>query len=149
MPRRPWHPIRLDAEEVAAIRAGRQTQVRKVIRPGRVPGADLTDPLRRVALLAACPYGEAGHTLWSQESIGQPESGARLWLRVERIAIQRLHDVTDPEIRAEGAGDGPTPSEQLRRDYRARWESRYDRKGEAWDDNPWLWAVTFTIRPRA
>jgi hypothetical protein len=147
--RRSWHPIRLDADEVAAIHAGRQTQVRKVIRAERIAGRDLADPLHRIAFLARCPYGEPGHTLWSRESAGQPESGARLWLHVERIAIQHLHDVTDADIRGAGVGAGFIPYEQLRRDYRERRARRHTRKGETWADNPWLWVVAFTIRPRA
>jgi len=111
-------------------------------------GWDLTDPLQRIAFLSRCPYGAVGHTLWSQETKTQRESAARLWLTVVDIKVQRLHEVRDAEIRAEGAGDDFIPYEHLRREWREHWEKRHTRIGETWDDDPWLWAISFTIRPQ-
>ena len=143
---RSWHPLNLDAEAIEAIRAGRRTQVRKIIDAKHLFRVDLDDPASRVALMLRSPYGNAGHTLWSKESPTQRESGARLQLTVERIAVQRVQEMTDAEIRAEWAGVGFYPYEHLRRDWREECDRRHPRKGDTWDDNPLVWAITFKLR---
>ncbi len=138
MGRRSWHPIHLDDQQVEAILAGRQTQIRKAINPTMLVGWNLAEPLQWLGFLSRCPYEEKGHTLWSQEARTQRESGARLWLTVEHIQVQRLYKVRDEEIRAEGAGEGFIPYDQLWREWRAQWERHHTRKGETWDDAPRL-----------
>jgi hypothetical protein len=59
-----------------------------------------------------------------------------------------VQEMTDEEIRAEWAGNDFYPYEQLRRDWREEWDRRHPRKSENWVDNPFLWAISFGIKPR-
>lgn len=85
---------------------------------------------------------------WQWESSSHmPKAAARLWLNVERIRVERLWDISDEDILAEGVGEDPS---QYPNDDRARilLENRdaYAQKwGFSWDLNPWVWVVDFSV----
>ena len=74
---------------------------------------------------------------WSP-SIHMPKAAARIWLKVTNIRVERLQDIDDDGIVAEGLEIG-APFEEL-------WDStikKPDRARYGWDANPWVWAIEF------
>ncbi len=92
-------------------------------------------------------------------SIFMPRWASRITLRVCDVRVERLQDINDVEVLAEGIqqngrmydSTGITFSEELRGDFRNLWDSingdRVDKNGDklpyAWKDNPWVWVVSF------
>lgn len=74
-----------------------------------------------------------------------PRWASRLTLIVTDVRVQRLHDISEDDARAEGcewSGDRnflETPSEC----YRDLWNSLHGQ--DAWKANPWICALTFTV----
>lgn len=67
-----------------------------------------------------------------------PKAAARIWLKVTNIRVERLQDIDDDGIVAEGLEIG-APFEEL-------WDStikKPDRARYGWDANPWVWAIEF------
>lgn len=74
---------------------------------------------------------------WSP-SIHMPKAAARIWLRVTDIRAERLQDIDDDGIVAEGLEIG-APFEEL-------WDAvikKSDRDRYGWDANPWVWVMEF------
>ena len=71
-------------------------------------------------------------------SIHMPREAARIFLRVTDVQVERLRDIDDDGIIAEGLEIG-APFDEL-------WDSTIkpaDRALYAWDANPWVWAIAF------
>lgn len=75
---------------------------------------------------------------------------SRLLLRVESIRVERLQDISEEDARAEGV-DWSHPPREAAYDRHARdafhrlWESiNGERPGCSWEENPWVWVVTFS-----
>lgn len=100
--------------------------------------------------------------LWGSP-LFMPRARARLWLRVTRVRIERLQDLTEEDARAEGIdASKPLPAringkagtvqfmgpDATRKAYAALWDGFHGKKSP-WSTNPWIWAVTFerTERP--
>ena len=93
-------------------------------------------------------------------SIHMPRWASRLTLDVVSVGVERLHDITNAEIAAEGviadrgprgeflsALRGPTGG-TIFETARALWQHGWDsingkRPSCAWKDNPWVWRVEF------
>jgi hypothetical protein len=97
-------------------------------------------------------------------SIHMPREAARLFLRVKNVWVERLQEINDDDVEAEGAagihdwdcthgynlyanfhpdqscrcGDG-SPQETFAR----LWDSIYAKRGYGWNANPWVWVVEF------
>lgn len=74
---------------------------------------------------------------WSP-SIHMPKAAARIWLRVTGVRVERLQDIDDDGIVAEGLEIG-APFEEL-------WDStikKSDLDRYGWDANPWVWVIEF------
>lgn len=124
----------------------------------RADGADLTE------------YIEAGMLRW-RSPIHMPRKASRLTLTVTDLRVQRLQDIIEEDARAEGlAGitkdgkltkwgipdcDGLPGNDDFgwswedwnadpRKAYRTIWNSLHG--SDAWDANPWVVAITFTVR---
>ena len=77
-------------------------------------------------------------------SIHMPRWASRLWLEVTEVRVQRLHEINDEDARAEGLGDHELYGFDARGWFRDLWDSLHPTKGERWEDNPWIVAVSFT-----
>jgi hypothetical protein len=135
-----------------------------------------------------CPYGAPGDRLWVREtfvyrskhdrfyyradhpvhapyahdgwkpSIHMPRRASRISLEVTGVRVERLHDITEDDAKAEGAapyiyGHGSITEFEISCDpgirtpsmYRAGFEQlwRAINGCESWDANPWVWCVSF------
>ena len=85
-----------------------------------------------------------------------PRAASRILLEITGVRVERLQDISDKEIEAEGidldalaegqdrydmchAGSGADGRPTLRNAWRELWEST----GGDWDANPWVWVVSF------
>lgn len=71
-------------------------------------------------------------------SIHMPKEAARLFLRVTDVRVERLQDINDDGVVAEGLEIGD-PFDEL-------WDSTIkpaDRDRYGWDANPWVWVFKF------
>lgn len=79
-----------------------------------------------------------GATGW-KPSIHMPKEAARIWLKVKKIRVERLQDIDDDGVVAEGLQIGD-PYDEL-------WNSTIKKKKDlplyGWYANPWVWVVEF------
>lgn len=94
-----------------------------------------------------------------------PRWASRLTLTVTDVRVQRLQDISEDDARAEGIqafhpGNPPSVATffhhtipehrnagfiNARRAFEDLWESLHDKPGTRWEDNPWLYALNFTV----
>lgn len=131
-----------------------------------------------------CPYGVPGDRLWVREtcstsatgevlyradgerdghtwtpSIHMPRWASRIDLEVTGVRVERLHDITEEDAKAEGAAHRIAPGGDLAGafagiageiSYRAHFADtwREINGASSWDANPWVWVVSFRrVRP--
>ena len=115
-----------------------------------------------------CPYGAPGDRLWVREAFAVDECGlyhfikadwehikpelrwkpsihmrreeSRITLEIVSVHVERVQDISDDDVWAEGAGQLPGMSAQ--ETYAILWESINGAK--SWQLNPWVWKITFT-----
>ena len=83
-------------------------------------------------------------------SIHMPREAARLFLRVQEVRIERLHDMRMADIQAEGVVPSTVAGgqwQQWQQDYmKPVWDStikKADLPRYGWDANPWVWVIEF------
>jgi hypothetical protein len=81
---------------------------------------------------------EFGDWTKPKPSIHMPRWASRLTLTVTAVRVERLQDITEDDAAAEGMARPMAIS-----DFGAMWESIHG--PGAWDTNPWVVAVTFTV----
>lgn len=69
-----------------------------------------------------------------------PQCDARLFLRVESVVPERLHEITDSGAAAEGLG--------TRDGFAAGWNRINGARG-SWETNPWVWVIGFAVHDMA
>ena len=83
-----------------------------------------------------------------------PKVAARLWLKILDVRVQRVQEISEEDVVAEGIDIGKTPyppEEYALRDfdvdfetaYRDLWNSLNAKRGYSWEQNPWVFALTF------
>lgn len=79
-------------------------------------------------------------------SIHMPRWASRLTLRVTSVRVERLHDITEDDARAEGVLtlEPRAGAASARERFADLWSEVYGR--ESWDANPWVWRVEFWRR---
>jgi hypothetical protein len=87
----------------------------------------------------ACDSLRSLHAKW-RPSIFMPKWAARIWLTLTDVRVERLWDMTPEDMLAEGLPMVPT----LPGDWVRRWDSINGKKFP-YDNNPWVWALTFTV----
>jgi len=101
-------------------------------------------------------------------SIHMPRWASRLWLTVTDVRVQPLQDISEADAIAEGIepidhqgqrgwksyetySDGTphphasVPNKSPVTSYRELWDSLHRDAGTRWADNPWIYALTFTV----
>ena len=68
-------------------------------------------------------------------SIHMPREAARIFLRVKNVRVERLQDITDADILAEGF--------KCREDFIVFWNILDEKRGHGWNKNDWVYAYTF------
>lgn len=99
-----------------------------------------------------------------QPSTRMPRWASRLTLEVTDVRVQRLQDITEEDAQAEGASPrefrtvipvngkpiGATRPYTIPPSYRGSFANLWDRisgeRGFGWDSNPWVAALTFTVK---
>lgn len=86
-------------------------------------------------------------------SIHMPKWASRLTLEVTEVRVQRLQEISEDDARAEGPElwideGGRRTQRNPKTAFRILWDSiNGERKGCAWEDNPWVWSVSFRRFP--
>jgi hypothetical protein len=87
-------------------------------------------------------------------SIYMPRWASRLTLAVSEVRVERVQSISKEDCYAEGIERPTAPSmgsevcaiDNARNAYRSLWNSLHTVRGERWQDNPWIVAVTFDVR---
>ncbi len=94
---------------------------------------------------AALPQAEkywTGEDKW-RPSIHMPKWACRLWLEVISVRVERVQEISEADIKAEGVfqgNDGPK-IRQIR--FMGLWDSINAKRGYGWASNPWVWVIEF------
>ena len=89
-----------------------------------------------------------------KSSVCMPRAAARLFLKVKDIRVERLQDITEQDILAEGTPfdreiyEMPCNIQNAGATYLAGcfmriWDSINAKRGYGWDLNPWVWVIEF------
>lgn len=96
-----------------------------------------------------CQCGDLGKPKW-RPSIFMRRWASRITLRVTDVRVERLHDITEEDARAEGVTPAPfckagrpAGNEHVEA-FEALW--REINGPESWDANPWVWRVGFAAK---
>ena len=142
---------KLTAGCIAAVRAGNKTQLRQALRPQPPADAELLalDHLTPLWLTSggavrgeACPLGGPA------ELLDVSNAERPLQLVIDRVRVQRIQDISDADIKAEGAvwrAEGGDDGASERHGFARWWSEINARSGFTWDVNPWVWVVDFHI----
>jgi len=89
-------------------------------------------------------------------SIHMPRWASRILLEITGVRVERLHDISDADIEAEGIDMVALAEAQERYDViakdgnasgrptlRSAWRDLWESTGGDWDANPWLWIISF------
>lgn len=136
--------------------------------------------LRKGGNLLTCPYGEVGDRLWVREtwcaesrstiyyradgweygrsggwktSIFMPRWASRITLEITGVRVERLHDISEEDARAEGAPVADILTGRALLDqssnqgchkwgFELLWDS-INAKRSPWASNPWVWVISF------
>ena len=79
-------------------------------------------------------------------SIHMPKAAARIWLKVKRVRVERVKDITEEDAVAEGC-QAHSIFETARDYFAALWNTTQGVAGknvpENWASNPWVWVIEF------
>lgn len=95
-------------------------------------------------------------------SIFMPKEACRIKLLINDVKVERLHDISEDDAKAEGIErwDNPLFNEERYRDYsgKPQWKQMNERRDpvayfkslwqsingiESWESNPWVWKISF------
>ena len=91
-----------------------------------------------------------GRNPW-KPSIHMPRWASRLSLEVTGMRVERVQDISDPDVLAEGKEQGNNLYDRTgltrglgERVFRPSWDAIYG-KSYSWKSNPWVWVVEFEV----
>ena len=172
--------ITMSAWSVGQILAGRKSQTRRVItKPERLDGLMLAGeeaewcPYGMPGDLLYCrePLKETPHHFaryvadnefvkacdtkehwwkWKRSTLPgrfMPKWAARIWLAITDIRVERVQEISAAAAIAEGVEPGACGGNS----FKTLWDSIYAKRGCGFDENPFVWVLTFerTERRRA
>lgn len=85
-------------------------------------------------------------------SIFMPREACRLLLEISGVRVERLQEISDDDVMAEGLGRPLPPAggegfeiagPRERLGYRLLWDALNAKRGYSWADNPWVWVLEF------
>lgn len=84
-------------------------------------------------------------------SIFMPKRFSRIKIRVTDVRVQQIQDITEEDAKAEGFEKDEWGSIKVRDKYyhyyvfafRALWNQLNEKRGYSWEENPWVFAITF------
>lgn len=95
-----------------------------------------------------CEYTDA-YFKW-KPSIHMPKAARRIRNTIINIRVERLHDITEEDAKAEGielnyeASDERVCRFQNYKDaFKALWNDINGERGHGWDKNDWVWVIEF------
>lgn len=148
----PLEPKRRSPYQPEDILYVRETWHRYTKRVGKGEGCHLEEHYGYKASIA---NSEDAEEPW-KPSIHMPKEAARIWLKVTDVRVERLQDITEDGVEAEGAIDNRgfihSPENEYDRIYTARehfigiWDrtiKKSDLDSYGWDANPWVWVIEF------
>lgn len=90
---------------------------------------------------------DGGYSYCWKPSIFMPRWASRLTLEIVSVRVERLQDISNEDIQAEGTENlhplGGINTYQWRDQFRFLWDSINAKRGYGWDANPWVWVVEF------
>lgn len=110
----------------------------------------LNQAIEHIAYRADKPEG---NWCW-KASIHMPYWASRIRLEILNIKAQQIQSISGPDICAEGIkfnrlSDGPPLEgdiwQESKQAFESLWNATYKGEGQAWDANPWVWAVEFKV----
>ena len=124
------------------------------VRETWAPHPDFPETVRR-AVYRADRECEHDVERW-RPSIHMPRWASRIQLEIVSVRVERLQDISDADIVAEGIDMEALAESQDRYDIvckgsgasgrateRTAWRELWESTGGDWDANPWCWAITF------
>lgn len=82
-----------------------------------------------------------GETQPWRPSIFMPRWASRITLEITDVRIERLQDITEADVLAEGFEfDGWNTPESL---FRSTWDKLNAKRGYPWESNPFVWRIAF------
>ena len=108
----------------------------------------LTVPDRYRAQWEHCVYKTNRSCDW-RPSIHMPKWVCRLRLKVNAVRVERVQDITEEDVMAEGIVNSPNETPSCGRKalliykWRGLWNSINAKRGYGWDKNPWVWVIEF------
>ncbi|KKL75295.1 hypothetical protein LCGC14_2056300 [marine sediment metagenome] len=86
-------------------------------------------------------------------SIHMPKDACRLWLKVKSVRVERVQEISEADVRAEGVSGVCNFGENIdhvaggcdcaRDRFVGLWDSIYAKRGYGWEVNPGVWVVEF------
>lgn len=99
---------------------------------------------KRIAIRIPKRSPLAHHSEAWHPSIHMPRWASRLTLRVTSVRVERLHDISDADCKAEGIYHGcdRDPYEPARDIFACLWDEINGQRAP-WASNPWVWVIGF------
>ncbi len=88
-------------------------------------------------------YEKGYGTKW-KPSIHMPRWASRIDLEITAVRVERLQDISEVHVLAEGQTDKLAANQiwaTHREAFAALWNSLHG--PDAWDENPWVWVIEF------
>ncbi len=91
---------------------------------------------------------DPGASVWHKRLARfMPRAASRLTLEVTDVRVERVQSISTLDAMAEGAAPKPVAGGTLSytHGFRVLWDNINNRPWLCWDDNPWVWVVTFKV----
>lgn len=97
--------------------------------------------LYRADGITLCATDSEGKKQRWTPSIHMPRTLSRITLEITNIHVERVRDISEEDVQAEGFSDRPASNNK----FRIAWDLLYWKRGLGWDVNPWVWVVTLKM----